>query len=475
MDAGRITTPFVPPATLSPDATGDHTATAPTETVRSPRKRAPDLIGNLPRAARQPSTEGLESLEPAQPGQPSPGFRTAQLPVSTTSAIAQTIQPAPARTGSPIARESREAWLPADLYDNAHFTSRSIRDYAHEQLGLPKDADMVAHLFNALPEDQRTEPNRALLEQAMQHSVNASGAAMMMVNTEDAGLQLVAANSQRRKLVIQSNGACEQDESIRQTVRREFSEELGNPDPQGILLGTLSEASLRAVNGLNYIGHTAAEIATHIVKMEADPSELFLNVTSLFVNHAPVTMQALEAEVAHLNERLARAKPFYQEAVHFVYGEGKAAFQQDNAQVCGDAADVIQRFKETCPDNITEHFAQCFDAVKADGKDDIGALKQALAAIIDLSENDEIKLIGEPAFAQAMRLATAMDSDDDAKTTLENDYFDMPFISAVRHLGGAEPEAFMEALKTGAAAPAIGAPVSVPADTPRMQAAELAA
>ncbi|WP_055326054.1 NUDIX hydrolase [Ralstonia solanacearum] len=468
MDAGRITTPFIPPATLSPEPAGDHTATAQNETARSPRKRASDVISNLPRSARQPSAEPFEQ---AQPGQPSSGFRTAQLPVSAASAVAQAIQPAPARAGSPSFRESREAWLPTDLYDNAHFTSRSIQDYAQAQLGLPKDADVVAHLYNALPEDQRTEPNRALLEQAMQHSVNASGAAMMMVKTEDAGLQLVAANSQRRKLVIQSNGACEQDESIRQTVRREFREELGNPDPEGILLGTLSEASLRAINGLNYIGHTAAEIAAHIVKVEADPSELFLNVTSLFVNHTPVTMQALEAEVARLNERLARAKPFYQEAVHFIYGEGKAAFQPDNAQVCGDAANVIKRFKETCPDNITENFAPCFDAVQADGKDDMGALKQALAAIIDLSENDEIKLIDEPTFAQAMRLATAMDSDDDAKTTLKNDYFAMPFISAVRHSGGTEPEAFMKALKAGASAPDIGAPVSVPADASQTQAA----
>ncbi len=453
MDASRITTSFVPPATLSPDAAGDHTIPTQNETVRSPRKRASDVIGDLPRPTRQPSGEPVDQASAAQP---SSGFRTVQLPVPASSTAVPT-QPAPVRIGLPIPQQSLEAWLPVDIYDNAHFTSRSIRAYAQAQLGLPTDADVVAHLFDALPEDQRTEANRELLEQAMQHSVNASGAAMMMVNTE-AGLLLVAANSQRRKLVIQSNGACEQGESIRETVRREFKEELGNPDPKGILLGTLSEANLRAVNGLNYIGHTAEEIAAHIVKIEADPSELFLNVSSLFVNHAPVTMQALEAEVAHLNERLARAKPFYQEAVHFMYGDGKEAFKQD-AQAHSDAAGVIKRFRETCPDNITENFAQCFDAVKADGADDIGALKQALAAIIDLSENDEIKLIGEPAFAQAMRLASAMDSDESAKTTLEDDYFDMPFMSAARHLGDAEPEAFVARLKAGALAAAIGAPV----------------
>nr|CCA81892.1 putative type III effector, NUDIX hydrolase domain [blood disease bacterium R229] len=304
----------------------------------------------------------------------------------------------------PFPQQSVEPWLPGDVYDNAHFTSRSIRDYAQEQLGLPKDTDVVAHLFNALPEDQRTEPNRGLLEQAMQHSVNASGAAMMMVNT-DAGLQLVAANSQRRKIVIQSNGACEKGESIRETIRREFKEELGNPDPKGILLGTLSEANLRAVNGLNTIGNTAAEIAARIVKVNAKPGSLFLNVTSLFANREPVPMAALQEEVSLLNERLARAKPFYQEAVHFIYGEGKEAFQQD-AQARGDAANVIKRFKEACPDNITASFAQCFDAVKADGEDDMDALKEALMAIIDLAENDEIKLIGESTFADAMRLAT---------------------------------------------------------------------
>ncbi|WP_459199515.1 NUDIX domain-containing protein (plasmid) [Ralstonia pseudosolanacearum] len=457
MDAGRIPPSFVPPATLSPDATaGDHTIQTQNEPPRSPRKRASDVTSNLPRPARQPSAE---PLEPASLGQAPSGFRTVPLPASTSSTVTQTeaLQPASARIDPPLLQQSMAAWLPADVYDNARFTARSIREYAQEQLGLPNDADIVAHLFNALPEDQRTEPNRELLDKAMQHSVNASGAAMLMVNT-DAGLQLVAANSQRHKIVIQTNGACEKGESIRQTVHREFKEELGNPAPNGILLGTLSEANLRAVNGLNYIGHTAAEIAAHIVKVEADPSELFLNVTSLFVNRAPVTMQALEAEVAHLNERLARAKPFYQEAVHYIYGEAKATFQQD-AQVRGEAANVVKRFRETCPDNITENFAQCLDAIKADGTDDMDALKQALAAIIDLAENDAIKLIDEPTFAQAMRLATRMDSDEAAKTALENDYFDMSFIGGALHLGDAEPEAFMAQLKGGETAPAIGRPV----------------
>ncbi|MHA6910006.1 NUDIX domain-containing protein [Ralstonia pseudosolanacearum] len=469
MDAGRLPPSFVPPATLSTDAAaGDHAVQMQNEPPRSPRKRASDVTGNLPRPTRQPSAE---ALEPASPGQVPSGFRTVPLPASTSSTVPQTeaIQPTPARIDPPLLQQSMETWLPADIYDNAHFTARSIRDYTQEQLGLPHDADVVAHLFNALPEDQRTEPNRELLDKAMQHSVNASGAAMLMVHT-DAGLQLVAANSQRHKIVIQTNGACEKGESIRQTVRREFKEELGNPDPNGILLGTLSEANLRAVNGLNYIGHTAAEIAAHIVKVEADPSELFLNVTSLFVNRAPVTMQALEAEVARLNERLARAKPFYQEAVHYIYGDAKAAFQQD-AQVRSEAANVVKRFRETCPDNITEHFAQCLRAIQADGTDDVGALKQALAAIIDLAENDTIKLLDEPTFAQAMRLATRMDSDEAAKTALENDYFDMSFIGGALHLGGAEPEAFMAQLKAGETAPAIGRPVVTKDETAQSEGA----
>ncbi|QUP56803.1 NUDIX hydrolase (plasmid) [Ralstonia syzygii] len=461
MDASRITSSSVPPTTLSPDAAaGDTTTPTQNETARPPRKRTLDMIGDLPRQTHQPSAKRLEQ---AQPSQPSSGFRTVQLPASVPSAVVQAQQPlpAPARISLPFPQQSVEPWLPGDVYDNAHFTSRSIRDYAQEQLGLPKDTDVVAHLFNALPEDQQTEPNRALLEQAMQHSVNASGAAMMMVNT-DAGLQLVAANSQRRKIVIQSNGACEKGESIRETVRREFKEELGNPDPKGILLGTLSEANLRAVNGLNTIGNTAAEIAARIVKVNAKPGSLFLNVTSLFANREPVPMTALQEEVSLLNERLARAKPFYQEAVHFIYGEGKEAFQQD-AQARGDAANVIKRFKEACPDNITESFAQCFDAVKADGEDDMDALKEALMAIIDLAENDEIKLIGESTFADAMRLATTMDSDESAKAALKKDYFAIAFVGGAQHMGATTPEAFMEQLKAGAMAPAIGAPVGGPA------------
>ncbi|XLV72275.1 NUDIX domain-containing protein [Ralstonia syzygii subsp. celebesensis] len=65
-----------------------------------------------------------------------------------------------------------------------------------------------------------------------------------MVNT-DAGLRLVAANSQRRKIVIQSNGACEKGESIRRTLRRESKEELGTPVPMAALQAEIALLSER--------------------------------------------------------------------------------------------------------------------------------------------------------------------------------------------------------------------------------------
>jgi len=458
MDARQIASSDVPLPNLSPETAGSTTIQTQSDIQMTPRARASDILSHLPRQARRSSGENFEMVPPNPLAWSD--FRAGPLPAWASAASAQARQPAciPARIGVPIPQKSLESWLPVNIYDNARFASRSIREYTQEQLQLPEGADVVTHLFNALPDNQKTEPNRALLEKAMTHSVNASGAAMMMVNT-DAGLQLVAANSQRRKLVIQSNGACEKGESIRQTVRREFMEELGNPHSDGILLGTLDDANLRSVNGINRIGNTAEAIAARIIKVNANPGNLYLNVTSLFVNQQPVPMVALQAEVALLNERLARAKSFYKAAVQMIYGDtgqkiGPANLA-DNEQA-RQAADLAARFEQTCPDSITANFTECF---KAKDPHDAGGLKKALEAIIDLSENDEIKLIGESTFANAIRLAQAMDSDESANATLKREYFEMALIGGALHVGAATPEAFTARLKAGELAHAVGASV----------------
>ncbi|MBN3845587.1 MULTISPECIES: NUDIX hydrolase [Burkholderiaceae] len=345
----------------------------------------------------------------------------------------------------------KDGWLPGDVYENPDFVSSSILDYTARQLKIPTWR-VIDSLFDALPTGRQTQQNRGLLEHAMNHSVNASGAVMMMVHTES-GLLLVAANSQRRKLVVQTNGACEKNESIGQTAKREFFEELGNPTPGGPLFNTLDERNLRAINGRNQIGTSAAEIAKRIVDVQAKPGNLFLNVTGLYVNREIVPADQLNREVSVLNEKLSRAKPFYAAAVELVFGDksnGLEPADLGNREVRDRAADLIRKFKSECSDVITSDLEKCFDDSNYDTQDGVSL---GLNAVIDLSENDSIKLIDETSLASAIRL---FESDSDA---LKHEFFGAAFASILPHKGTHTPEQFMALLKQNVNAPAIGAPI----------------
>ncbi|MEJ8800053.1 NUDIX hydrolase [Trinickia caryophylli] len=360
------------------------------------------------------------------------------------------------QSGMQIKPGSKPRWLPpVDVYDAPHFASRSILQFVQDQLKVPKSR-VLQTLFDALPESYKTaehaDTNRQLLERAMGLSVNASGAAMLMVQT-DKGLFLVAANSQRRKLNIQTNGACEKGESIRETVKREFIEELGNPPKDGMLLGTLSDDNLRAINGANRIGTTAAEIAKRIVDKQANQGDLYLNVSCLYVNRQPVSLAEIQHEITVLNERLRRAKPFYKEAVRAVYGDRQQnlpPFDLTDEGACLKAANIVTRFRDTCPDIITANFASSFESFDPR---DVVAVKRGLDAIIDLSENDEVRLIDERSMASAITLHKV------APDKLKRNYFGAPFATSALHMGDLAPRAFMTLLKSGARAHSVGEPL----------------
>src|SRR5260221_245146 len=90
------------------------------------------------------------------------------------------------------------------IYNDPDFPALTIKEFSAKQLHIHPD-HVIDKLFEALPEEKRTGANRALIEKGTALTVNASGAIMMMVNTNE-GLQLICANSQRRKGVVQTNG-----------------------------------------------------------------------------------------------------------------------------------------------------------------------------------------------------------------------------------------------------------------------------
>ncbi|NRO96216.1 hypothetical protein GWC77_09740 [Paraburkholderia sp. NMBU_R16] len=108
-------------------------------------------------------------------------------------------------------------------------------------------------------------------------------------------------------------------------------------------------------------------------------------------------------------------------------------------------------------DVIPDDLERCFHPA---GSGEADKLKKGLEAIIDLSENDRIELIDEQTLASAMQ---SFKSDLDAAKL---QYFGPAFESIFPHQGTSTPEQFMELLKNGSRAPAVGAPISEVATLP---------
>ncbi|MGI4847441.1 MAG: hypothetical protein ACRYGK_04800 [Janthinobacterium lividum] len=225
----------------------------------------------------------------------------------------------------------------------------------------------------------------------MKNSVDASGAVMLFVKTDE-GIKLVAANSQRRKLVVQSNGACEKNESMKETGAREFFEELGNPSPTGILAKIFSnDDNCRSTVGINKLGNTLEQVAEKMVDNEGKKKG-YTNASSVYMNHEPISAQALQAELTGLSEGVAAAAKFYNPTVAFLFGDKKEAFKAEQTDSIIEASALVTDFHKQFPGAIPSTFSDVF-ANFSQAPLDAKTVKTALEAIVDLTENDKIVAI----------------------------------------------------------------------------------
>ena len=303
---------------------------------------------------------------------------------------------------------------------------------------LDIDKSKLVDELKALLPEKKGDDNSKLIDEALKLPVNASGAVMMMVTTEN-GPHLVAAHSQRRGMLIQTNGRCEKGESMQETALREFFEELGNPSREDILSSVLlNEENYRGIKGINEIGDNATTIAKRIIN---NKDEIYVNVSALYANKKTVSHADLDKEIQTLNKRLAASKDFYQEACLILFGNEKTKpGDLKDPTVRKHASEIIDRFKEKCSEIITSNFEPVLFAQYEANPDDVESVKNALRAIVDLSENDRIELLSPESIKTAMNLRK--NNLDEFKKI----YFDAGFGLLDEYIGKQSPDDFFNSL-----------------------------
>lgn len=326
-------------------------------------------------------------------------------------------------------------------FNDPSFPAMSISKYAATKLDLAEDK-VIDALYSALPAGKQNDANKELIEKAMKYKVNASGAIILMVNTNE-GMQLVYANSQRRKKVVSSNGACEEKESMAETAVREFSEEIGNPDKKGILNSIISNINnCRSIEVTNKIGNTAADIANRIVEQLADKGKLYINMSSLYVNESPVNIRALTQEIEALNVKLQKSAPYYNQAVTLIFGDKNAGINPANLAdptSKESACKIINDFKENCQSNITPSFSAIFGS-EFNETTNSSTIKEALSAIVDLTENNALGLIPKDELTSLLSLDL---NQKDVKEKFKKDFFAPSFENILAHKGKKSPGDFI--------------------------------
>lgn len=330
---------------------------------------------------------------------------------------------------------------PAELIYDRSFPLLTVKQFAANQFNIPED-ELVERLYLALNSERQTDENRKLIEKAMTYKVNASSDIILFVNTNE-GLQLVHANSQRRKKILTTNGACENGETLAECAYREFIEELGNPAQGGILTSIVSNRNnVRSIKVKNKIGTTLAEMANRIVDLRADKHRLFVNISSLFANAVPVNITNLKNEISDINARMKAASKYYFPAVKLVYGDKDTGVKPSDFSTAEDrnaACKIINAFKENCQDSIPIGFVDAF-SLQYDETVSIEKIKSALSFIIDLTENNEINIMPRDELEKLLSLD--LSKKEDLEFILQH-YFEPSLVSIFIHKGSESPQRFL--------------------------------
>lgn len=324
------------------------------------------------------------------------------------------------------------------LFQDQSFSRVMIRDFCAEKLGVAPEV-VTDTLFAALPVSQQTDVNKEYISKSMNYTVNASGATILLVNTNE-GLQLVYGNSQRREKVISHNGSCEDDESMEAASLREFREELGNPDEHGILFEVVNNTkNYQSLAIANNIGETAEKIAAKIVAEKANKAFIYFNMSLICCNEKPVSYNKLCEEIKQINERLKIVAPYYLPAVTLVFDDRAKKTSAPNLdtdlKARSEAINLINDFNKNCQSIITPWFKSLFNQ-EFNHEMDTKLIKRALMAIIDLTETNEIGLTAKNELNQLLQ--------SDVNKINEQGYFKPSFKNLILHQGNLNSERFLK-------------------------------
>lgn len=301
----------------------------------------------------------------------------------------------------------------SDILHDASFPAKSIKQFVSERLKIDESV-VEQRLYAALPIERQTVDNLVKIQAAMAKPVNASGALMLFVNTGTDGVHLLCTNSQRRKQMFQTNGACEKGESIHNCAIREFFEEAGNPPQDGLLASIVNNPANRVSSvAVNQIGKDLTSIATRMVTPN---KQLYFNMSSSYLNQEPVSLSELRQELKGLNDRLSKFSPFYKDVVELVFCKPSLDFA--SAEVQERSRKVIGNFQKQVdqPESagfLTEGVATALEGYRQNTSDP-EAIRNALLAIADVTENNEVSLMSRSDLEKVKRSGQKLDGFFDA-------------------------------------------------------------
>jgi hypothetical protein len=144
-----------------------------------------------------------------------------------------------------------------------------------------------------------------------------------------------------------------------------------------------------------------------MVEKKGDTGSLYVNMSLLCVNSKPVDMAELEAELNDINKKLNAGKDFYPKVARMLYGDrskGLKAADLKNEAVRSEAIQYIVSFKKECETLITPNFKDLFSKEFKNDESRIPEIDEALHAIIDLTENDQVILVSKQALIDLFSL-----------------------------------------------------------------------
>ena len=242
-----------------------------------------------------------------------------------------------------------------------------------------------------------------LIKSALNKTIDASGAKLIFINT-DQGVFLIVAHNQKKRMLLQaSNGATWADESIAESSDRCFLTELNAADlPKNPIVTTALSQPLEILTR-NTVGYTPQDMVKRILT----DRPIFFNASATYFNPMPISTADLDNAISEINEQLEKTQGLYQQAANvFSILNVDANEQRQPSQVelllFGQAQNeghqLVRKFldggefRSLVPDALWKKVFRPY----ANAPNNIEYLKKALQyGVMELSQNTHIRALSE--------------------------------------------------------------------------------